>query len=193
VLQDPRQFLARRLRGLREHQWPDRKVTQLRLAQALGGDKPVSVPLISSWESQAARRRPSANRLDGYAAVFATLRTFEGPKPCRLSPEEMTEEERTVMRELQQELMRLRNNALRDGASESEADADRTPGRIEQSFNASPWRFPDDQTVTIVCAKWPPHMLSKIPYTDVEDPDYIELLRYRTSMRFLSCTVICAL
>lgn len=176
--QDHRQLLARRLRGLREHQWPDRKITQPQLAQALGGHKPLSVPLISSWESQASPRVPPSSRLDGYAAVFATSRTFEGPEPCRLSPEEMTEEERTVMRELRQELMRLRNNALRDGASESEAAAARIPGEIEQSFNASPWRFPDGNTITIVCAQWPPNMLSEIPYTDVDDPDYTELLTY---------------
>jgi transcriptional regulator with XRE-family HTH domain len=174
--QDHRQLLARRLRGLREHLWADRKITQLQLAQALGGDKPLSVPLISSWESQAGPRIPPPSRLDGYAAVFATPRTFDGPEPCRLSPEEMTEEERSVMNELRQELMRLRNNALRDGALESETAAARIPG--EQSFNAGPWRFPDGHDITIVCAQWPPHMLSEIPYTDVDDPDYIELLNY---------------
>lgn len=176
--QSHRQLLAQRLRGLREHQWPDRKITQPQLAQALGGDKPLSVPLISSWESQAAPRIPPPSRLEGYAAVFATSRTFDGPDACRLSPEQMTEEERTVMRELRQELMRLRNNALRDGASESEAAASRIPGEIEQSLSASPYRFPDGQTITIVCAQWPPHMLSRIPYTDVDDPDYIDLLTY---------------
>jgi hypothetical protein len=176
--QDPRQLLARRLRELREHQWPDRKITQPQLAQVLGGDKPLSVPLISSWESQAGPRIPPPSRLDGYAAAFATARTFDGPEPRRLSPEEMTEEERTVMRELRQELMRLRNNALRDGVSEGEAATVRMPGEIEQSFNASPWRFPDGHDITIVCAQWPPNMLAEIPYTDVDDPDYTELLTY---------------
>lgn len=175
---DHRQLLARCLRGLREHQWPDRKITQPQLAQALGGHKPLSVPLISSWESQAGPRIPPLSRLDGYAAVFATSRSFDGPEPRRLSPEEMTDEERTVMKELRQELMRLRNNALRDGPSESEATRARVPGEIEQSLNASPWRFPDGHTITIVCAQWPPNMLSTIPYTDVDDPDYIELLTY---------------
>jgi hypothetical protein len=85
-------------------------------------------------------------------AVVATYGTMQ-----------MTEEERTVMRELRQELMRLRNNALRDGAAESEATASRIPGEIEQSLSASPYRFPDGQTITIVCAQWPPHMLSEIP------------------------------
>ena len=124
--------------------------------------------------------------------MFATSRSFDGPEPRRLSPEEMTDEERTVMKDLRQELMRLRNNALRDGPSESEATRARVPGEIEQSLNASPWRFPDGHAITIVCAQWPPNMLSTIPYTDVDDPDYIELLTYSELDALLNCTVTCA-
>jgi hypothetical protein len=47
---------------------------------------------------------------------------------------------------------------------------------VERSLRAGPWRFPDGKDITIVCAQWPPEMLQKIPYTDVSDPDYIELL-----------------
>jgi len=176
--QDPRQLLARRLRELREHHWPDRKVTQLQLAKALGGDKPLSVPLISSWEARADPRIPPPARLEGYAAAFATSRTFEGPEPCRLSFNDMTDEERVVMRELMQELMQLRNNALRATALESGSATVGMPGEVQQSLNVNPWRFPDGHTITIVCAPWPQHMLAKIPYTDVDDPDYIELLQY---------------
>jgi hypothetical protein len=174
--QDPRQLLARRLRELREHQWPDRKITQPQLARALGGGKPLSVPLISSWESQAAPRIPPANRLEGYASVFATPRTFDGPEPAQLRSEDMTEEERAVLKELRQELMRLRSNALRDGTPDNGVAAGHIAGEIEQSFSTSPWRFPGSQTITIVCAQWPPEILSEIPYTDVADPDFVELL-----------------
>jgi transcriptional regulator with XRE-family HTH domain len=166
------------LRELREHQWPDRKITQPQLACALGDGKPLSVPLISSWESQAGPRVPPASRLEGYAAVFATPRTFDGLEPARLRSEEMSEEELAVMKELRQELMRLRSNALRDGAQEGGAVEGRTAGEIEQSFSNSPWRFSDGHTITIVCAQWPPEILSAIPYTDVADPDFIELLTY---------------
>ena len=176
--QDPRQLLARHLRGLREHHWPDRKVTQLQLAMALGGDKPLSVPLISSWEARTDPRVPPPARLEGYAAVFATSRTFEGPEPRRLDSGDMTDEEKAVMSELLQELMQLRSNALRAAAREGGAASASTPGEIGQSFSRNPWRFPDGHTITIVCAQWPPHMLAKIPYTDVDDPDYIELLTY---------------
>jgi hypothetical protein len=70
---DPRLLLARRLRALREEQWPDLKITQLQLGQALGGEKkPLSVPLISSWESQTNPKIPPYFRLEGYAQLFAT-------------------------------------------------------------------------------------------------------------------------
>lgn len=125
-----------------------------------------------------ANRAAAREGFEPPSAVFATPRTFDGPEPSRLSPEEMTDEERLVLRDLWQELMQLRNNALREGASESGSAAVGAPGAVEQSLSASPWRFPDGQTITIVCAQWPPHMPEKIPYTDVDDPDYIELLTY---------------
>jgi hypothetical protein len=49
---DPRLLLARRLRALREEQWPDLKITQSLLGQALGGGKTLTVLLISSRESK---------------------------------------------------------------------------------------------------------------------------------------------
>ena len=76
--QDPRQLLAQRLRGLRE----DRKITQPQLAAALGGGKPLSVPLISSWESQNNPHIPPTARLEGYAAVFATSRSLRRAAPA---------------------------------------------------------------------------------------------------------------
>ena len=175
--QDPRQLLAQRLRALREERWSNLKITQPRLAHALGGDKPLSVPLISSWESQANPRIPPLARLEGYAAVFATPRSFEGKTPRQLGAEEMTDEERQAMTELGQELKRLRANALRAGSSQTEA----TVGEVSderEAFGTGPWRFADGHTITIVCAQWPEHMLKTIPYTDVNDPDYIELLTY---------------
>lgn len=176
--QDPRQLLARRLRALRQNHWPDRKITQPQLARALGPGKPLSVPLISSWESQTHPRIPPLARLEGYAAAFATPRSFEGTEPRLLSPEEMTDDERQNMTELRQELMHLRSNALRMGVPGTQATVVSPASEIERSLDTGPWRFTDGNTVTIVCAQWPEHMLKKIPYTDVDDPDYIELLTY---------------
>ena len=172
--QDPRQLLAQRLRGLRE----DRKITQPQLAAALGGSKPLSVPLISSWESQTNPHIPPPARLEGYAAVFATSRSFDGAAPRRLSPDEMTDEERRAMTELRQELMYLRSDAMRAGASDPETAAVRPISEAEKSLSSGPWRYADGNTITIVCARWPAPCSAKMPYTDIDDPDFIELLTY---------------
>jgi transcriptional regulator with XRE-family HTH domain len=172
--QDPRQLLARRLRELRENHWPGRAITQLQLAQALG----VSVPLVSSWESRARPRIPPLSRLAGYAAVFATSRSFDGAQPRRLSPEEMTAEERLAMTDLQHELVALRSNALRAGAADLETVAIKPMSEVEKSLDGGFWRITDGNTITIVCGQRPPQMLAGIPYTDIDDPDYIELLTY---------------
>ena len=176
--QDSRQPLARRLRELREYRWPDRKITQPQLARALGHSKPLTVPLISSWESQTNPRVPPLARLEGYAAVFATSRSFDGTEPRRLRPEEMTDEERLAMRDLRQELMQLRINALRAGAADPETVGVKPVNEVEKSLDSGFWRFADGNIITIVCAQWPPHMLTEIPYTDINDPDYTDLLTY---------------
>ena len=176
--QDPRQLLARRLRELREDHWPGRKITQPQLARALGDGKPLSVPLISSWESQTNPHIPPLPRLEGYAAVFATSRSFDGTEPRRLSPEEMTDGETDAMTELRQELMALRSNALRAGTADQETVAVKPVSEVEKSLDSGFWRFADGNTITIVCAQWPARMLEEIPYTEIADPDYIELLTY---------------
>lgn len=171
---DARQLLAQRLRALRE----DQKITQPQLARALGGSKPLSVPLISSWESQANPRIPPLSRLEGYAAIFATPRSFEGTQPRSLSAEDMSDEEKRAMTELRQDLMRLRSDALRVGGPGPDDAVVSRASQIEESLSAGPWRFADGYTITIVCAQWPARMQAQIPYTKVDDPDYIELLTY---------------
>ena len=173
--QDPRLQLARRLRELREDGLPGKKVTQIELAQALGRDKPVSVPLISSYESRTNPQIPPPSRLDGYATLFATARSFEGERPRMLDPSELSDEERQVMIGLRQELIRMRSQAL--GATSPSGTVSDT-SRADLSLGTGPWRFSDGNTITIVCAPWPQHMLEKIPYTEISDPDYIELLTY---------------
>lgn len=170
--QDPRQLLARYLRALREDRWPGRRITQPQLAQALGG---VSVPLISSWESQTNPRIPPLPRLDAYAALFATPRSLDGDAVRLIRLQDMSDEELQAMTELKRELTHLRHAALR--VSAGPAEPDRT-GQIDEPLSAGPWRFEDGHSITIVCAQWPRHMLDRIPYTDVNDPDYIELLTY---------------
>ncbi len=109
---DPRQLLARRLRALREDRWPEMKITQPQLARALGGSRPLSVPLISSWESLTNPKIPPYQRIEAYAALFATRRSLESGTLRLLNTADLTADERRVMDELKRELTRLRNNAL---------------------------------------------------------------------------------
>jgi len=170
--QDPRQLLARRLRSLREDHWPGRRITQPQLAQALGG---VSVPLISSWESPTNPRIPPPARLDAYAALFATERSFDGDLAQLISLPDMSDSEQHAMSELKRELTQLRKAAMRAGAATVEPGL---LGEVEESLSTGPWRFADGDDITIVCARWPQRMLEQIPYTNANDPDYIELLTY---------------
>jgi transcriptional regulator with XRE-family HTH domain len=170
---DPRQLLAQRLRALREDQWPGRRITQQQLAQALGG---VSVPLISSWESQTSPRIPPLPRLEAYAVLFASSRSFDRDEACLIDPAEMSDDERRAMRELRQELTQLRSAALRVGAPQAEPDLGTPPDKIIRSLYAGPWRFEDRHDITIVGSRWPADELHQIPYTDVDNPDYVELL-----------------
>lgn len=172
VSKDPRQLLAQRLRALREDRWPGKRITQPQLARALGG---VSVPLISSWESQANPRVPPPSRLEAYAALFATERSFDEDPARFISPQDMSDEERQAMNELKGELIQLRNAAVQ--ANFASADPSQA-GPISESLSAGPWRYRDGDDITIVCAQWPQDMLDHIPYTRVDDPDYIELLTY---------------
>jgi hypothetical protein len=170
---DPRHLLALRLRSLREEHWPGRRITQPQLAQALGG---VSVPLISSWESQTNPRIPPSPRLDAYAALFATTRSFDDEPARRIPPEDMSDAELQVMGELRRELTQLRSAAMRAGAAQAAADGLDRPRKVIRSLTTGPWRFEDRHDITIVGSRWPADALSRIPYTSIDDPDYVELL-----------------
>jgi hypothetical protein len=110
--QDARLVLARRLRAFREARWPNLRITQAQLAKALGGKKPLSVPLISCWESATNPRIPSIPQLEAYATFFATERSAEAAQPRMLNHRELTGPERRARDELLRELMILRNQAV---------------------------------------------------------------------------------
>ncbi|TDB85325.1 helix-turn-helix transcriptional regulator [Actinomadura sp. 7K534] len=169
---NPAQVLAHRLRSLRKEHWPGVTITQAQLAAALGGDQPLSVPLVSSWESAGRPKIPPIHRLEAYAAFFATHRSLEGGAPRLIDPAEMTDEERLVKDDLKRELMRLRSNAL--GAT----SALPVPEADGESPDPGLWTFGDGKTITLVCAQLPPEMLAKMPYSDPADPDYIALYSY---------------
>jgi transcriptional regulator with XRE-family HTH domain len=173
--QDPRLLLAQRLRQLREQWLPARRITQLQVAEALGQ---VSVPLVSSWESGTNPRLPTPARIEGYAVLFGAARCFEHDPPRLLGLAEMTEDERRSVADLARDLTHLRNEALRATAPAATSPTPSPGPSIEESLANSPLRFSDGNTITIVCGQWPADMLSTMPYTGADDPDYIELMQY---------------
>jgi len=156
--------LARRLRALRKEVWPSRRITQKQLADALG----VSVPLISSWESEAQPKVPPLNRLEAYATFFATERSVS-QRPYRLlSESHLTADEQAQRDILFHELMKLGNRA--QGHEHAVAHA--------LGGDEDLWRFPADQDITFVCSALPEERLDLLPYNDPEAPDYVGLYRY---------------
>lgn len=160
---DDARTLAERLRELRSTAWPDVRITQSHLAQALG----VSVPLISAWEKRRNPVIPLPDRLTSYATLFATRRSVDDGGVRLLPAEELTADERQRRDELQAELL-----ALREAATEE-------PRPEETGVGPNgPFHFPDQAAVTIVCAQLPPRVRELMPYADPEDPDYVETYSY---------------
>jgi transcriptional regulator with XRE-family HTH domain len=158
---DPHVTLARRLRDLRDESWPGKRITQSDLAVALS----VSVPLISSWESQTNPKVPPENRLRAYATFFCTERSVARSPFKLISLTHLTEPEKARRQELVDELTALRRQALGDTAS-----TDSAPNGL--------WRFPPEHTITIVCSELPDRLKQLMPYTAPDSPDHCEVYRY---------------
>lgn len=157
--------LAERLRDLREG--APVPLTQTDLGHALGGTKGTVGPAaVSSWENAQSGRLVPASRLDAYARLFCTPRSFEGG--VRLLTEgELTPGERSAFGELKEELVSLRDSAaVRQGA----------PFEAAQSM----WHFPDGSRITLVCSRLPvdrrpassdPDSLNYVRFSDLADLD----------------------
>jgi transcriptional regulator with XRE-family HTH domain len=160
--------LARRLRKLRTEHWPDLKITQQQIAEALGGEQgPLSLSLISSWESIRNPALPPATRLAGYAMFFATRRSVE-PVPARLlSEHDLTEAERQIREELYAELFSLRFPGGED------AEHEPTRGAATEPAVDGTWYFPDQRPIIIVTGSLPKRFRELMPFTDTKDPDYV--------------------
>jgi transcriptional regulator with XRE-family HTH domain len=155
--------LARRLRSLRRETWRGKRLTQSDLAAALD----ASAPLISSWEG--GKAVPPLERLDAYARFFATERSV-AKKPFHTFTEaQLTEEELRRRDDLFRELTGLRHGI--QGHEPAGAPA-------VDVIDASVWRFPPDQDITIVCSALPDYYLEPMPYTDPDAPDYVDLYRF---------------
>lgn len=165
---DPHRALARRLRSLREEHWPGLGITQHQLAEAFGGRRPLSISLISSWESQTKPVVPPAKRLEAYATFFATMRSVESNPFRLLAPSQLTDEERANRDALRNELLLLREQATGPAAAMT------GPVSPVSGF----WHFGEENIVTIVCAQLPSDMVSGFDYTNPNSPDYVALYTY---------------
>lgn len=150
-LPEARAALARRLRQLRSDHWPDVRVNQAQLAEAFG----VSVPSISSWESERSTRIPQHETLEQYATFFATRRSITEPEPQLVDPGELTEAELETRERLKRDLQALRHAAAGDSTSPS-------------NF----WHLPGAQ-VRLVCGTLPDEHAS--PYRSPSNPNYVKL------------------
>ena len=146
--------LAARLLQLRA----DSGLSQPQLAGALE----VSVPLISSWESRRAPVTPPEARLTAYARFFAV--SDRG----RPSDGELTPVELARFRELDAEL-----RAMRDAAT---GRHDSFVNQLRKADSSWPWRFPEGEVVTVVCAGMPADQRPRA--SDPRDPDYIAAYQY---------------
>lgn len=158
--------LAQRLRELREREFV--RLTQGDLGQALGdADDRLSPATISMWENAASGRVPPRPRLEAYARLFCTPRSFEGGVHM-LGVAELTTAERDRLEGLQRELLGLRDSAVsrEEGTSASEAQ--------------SMWHFPDGARITLVCYRLEPDRrppsadrgsLNYVRFSDLADLD----------------------
>jgi transcriptional regulator with XRE-family HTH domain len=113
--------LARRLRQLRQEQWPDARLTQATLARAFSSEGSLAAATVSSWESLSSPRLPPRRRLLAYARFFATQRSVE-PSPHLLQLDELTQDEKTAFMRLETELLTLRKAVIGDLPEESEEE-----------------------------------------------------------------------
>jgi helix-turn-helix protein len=159
--------LADRLRELREREFA--RLTQGDLGQALGGaHDPLSPTTISMWENPASGRIVPRSRLEGYARLFCTPRSFEGDEVHMLDVADLTAEEHERLEELRRELLGLRDGALAPGGAPFQQQAQ------------SMWHFPDGSRITLVCSRLPaerrppsadPGQLNYVRFSDLADLD----------------------
>ena len=163
VGQSPR--LAPRLKELRESGFSGRRVTQQQLAEALGGDRPLSIPSISAYENPFAPPPPET-RLRDYATFFATERSLVDGRGRLVPDDELTRDERANRDALIEELLSLVDKPVGDASSAPREKT--TAGQLI-------WSFPEGEPVRIICGQ-----LEDMthPYADPKNRNYTELLKF---------------
>jgi transcriptional regulator with XRE-family HTH domain len=155
----PARRLAERLRALREHE----RLTQKQMAKVLGGSESLSIATVSLWEKPGSDRLPPLHRLEAYARLFCTNRSFEGGRLRLLSSGELTEQERERERDLYDELVALRERAQSTSLPES--------GKGQRD---AIWHFPELSAVSIVCSD----AAERPPYSKPSHLNYTRSARY---------------
>lgn len=153
--------LARRLRELREHEWPDVTLTQAQLARALSAQSRVASATLSTWENVTNPKTPTTARLNAYARFFATRRSLEG-EPHLIAVDELDDDERERFEQLEEELFGL-HVAL----------ADAPPTTSDRRLLLS---FDDKGPIIIVCPEAPAN--ARGPLADVTNINYTRLHRF---------------
>lgn len=149
--------LAKRLRELRER-GPVR-LTQTDLSEALSdASSTISPASISMWENATPGRIPPVQRLEAYARLFSTPRSFQGGVRM-LALDELTSEERSSYDDLRIELLDLRDMAAKHADAPAVAKAQ------------SMWHFPDGSRITLACSRLPPER--RPPSADPANLDYL--------------------
>lgn len=154
--------LARRLRELREHEWPDRTLTQVDLARALSAQSRVAPATLSSWESLTNPKTPTTARLNAYARFFATKRSTDDT-PHLLPIDGLTDEERERFEQLEEELLAL--HAAVDPAQPS--------NEMQRRALLS---FYDPGPVVIICPETPEK--SRGPLADEDNINHTRLHKF---------------
>jgi hypothetical protein len=179
--EDPKLTLARRLRALRLQCWPDLRITQQHLAEAFGeGGHPLSLSLISSWESAKNPVSPPVQRLYQYSIFFATRRSMEGGRARLLDPGKLTNAEREERDRIYDELCRFRNP---DNVGSAEPESEPGPHVLplagsDDKIGDGPFYFADRKPVTLICSRLPEELQRLMPFTDPKDPDYVRSFAY---------------
>ncbi|MEV4140340.1 helix-turn-helix transcriptional regulator [Dactylosporangium sp. NPDC049742] len=162
--------LAVRLKSLRTDTGGP-ALTQSQLAKALG----VSPPLISSWESPGKPDLPPTARINAYARLFCTPRSFTAGRVQLIDEDDLDHDEQAGRRELEEELLALRDAANgTSGGTRPVRPADEELRRL----HSGPLFFADGRPITIVCARLPPEFRRNMPYVDPAEPDYTESYTY---------------
>lgn len=150
--------LANRLRELRTHS-AGVSCTQGQLANAIG----ASSPLVSAWEN--ANAVPPEERLKAYARVFASSRVLTAAVESSSTEIELSADEEHRRRELVDELINLREEALARPVAEP-------AGGLGGRF----WYFPGAKRIRIITTRFWASALDGIPYANPWHPNYLQTL-----------------